>query len=254
MQATLLAKLNGRWRRDLGVWFARRLVKVSLPHPIVSFTFDDAPRSALSIGGAILESYGVRGTYYLSLGLMGKMAPTGEICREEEVQRVLARGHELGCHTFDHCHSWNTKPKDFEESILRNRDALARVVPGALCRTLAYPISYPHPGNKLKAGKHFDCCRGGGQTFNAGHLDSNNLKAFFLEQSRDNPEVIERMVALNAKAGGWLIFATHDVCENPTRFGCTAALFERIVRYVAAAGVTILPIHRAWRAINKNSD
>ncbi len=229
--ATLLAKLGGRWRYGMGEWFGRRPVEVSLPYPLVSFTFDDFPRSALSIGGAVLESYGVTGTYYVSLGMMGKMSPTGEICHLEDVEQVVERGHELGCHTFDHCNAWDTRPSDFEKSIVRNHDALARVVPGALCRTLAYPISSPRPGNKLRAGRHFDCCRGGGQTFNSVHIDLNNLKGFFLEQSRDNPEMIEQMVCRNAEAGGWLIFATHDVCENPTPFGCSTALFERIVRY-----------------------
>jgi peptidoglycan/xylan/chitin deacetylase (PgdA/CDA1 family) len=249
--ATFLAKVGGRWRHGMGEWLGRRPVKVSLPYPLVSFTFDDFPRSALSAGGTVLESYGVNGTYYVSLGLMGVMGPTGEICHLEDVEQVVQRGHELGCHTFDHCNAWHTRPSDFEESILRNHDALARVVPGVLCRTLAYPISSPRPGNKRRAARHFDCCRGGGQIFNSDHIDSNNVKAFFLEQSRDRPEMIEQMVARNAEAGGWLIFATHDVSDNPTPFGCSVALFERIVRYVVGTGTKILPVHQAWTAIKK---
>jgi len=70
--------------------------------PNISFTFDDFPRSALLTGGAILSRYGVRGSYYASLGLMGKQAPTGTIFVAEDLQRLLAQGHELGCHTFDH--------------------------------------------------------------------------------------------------------------------------------------------------------
>jgi peptidoglycan/xylan/chitin deacetylase (PgdA/CDA1 family) len=251
--ATLLARLGGRWRRDLGNCFGRRPAEVSLPHPVVSFTFDDFPRSALSVGGAVLESYGVKGTYYVSLGLAGKMTPTGEICHLEDVEQAVQRGHELGCHTFDHCHAWDIRPNEFEQSILRNLDALSQIVPGAPCRTLAYPISNPSPGNKLRAGRHFVCCRGGGQTFNSVHVDLNNLRAFFLEQSRDHPDVIEQLVDRNADARGWLIFATHDVSQNPTRFGCSTALFERIVRYVVRSGVTILPVYQTWTSIKKKS-
>ena len=50
--------------------------------PLISFSFDDFPRSALFTGGALLEQYGVAGTYYASLGLMGKTSPTGEIFRQ----------------------------------------------------------------------------------------------------------------------------------------------------------------------------
>jgi peptidoglycan/xylan/chitin deacetylase (PgdA/CDA1 family) len=247
------AKVRGRWRREMGEWLARRPIKILPPYPLVSFTFDDFPRSSLSIAGAALESYGVHGTYYVSLGLMGKPAPTGEICHAEDVERVVERGHELGCHTFDHRDAWETKPSDFEESILRNRDALACLVPGARFRTLAYPISFPCPANKLRAARHFDCCRGGGQTFNSVDADLSNLRAFFLEQGRDKPDLVERIVDRNIKAGGWLIFATHDVGENPTRFGCPTALFDRIIRYVVGSGTTILPVHQAWETIRRNA-
>src|SRR5262249_40257532 len=159
------AKLNARWRREMAEWFGRRPSKISAPSPLVSFTFDDFPRSALSVAGAVLESFGYAGTYYVSLGLMGKMAPTGEICRLEDVEGVVERGHELGCHTFDHCDAWETKPNDFERSVLRNREMLNRIIPGALFRTFAYPISSPRPENKLRAARHFVCCRGGGQAF-----------------------------------------------------------------------------------------
>ena len=56
----------------------------------------------------------------------------------------------------------------------------------------------------------------GGQTFNSGTADLNLLCAFFLEQSRDNPAAVKRLIDQNAKARGWLIFATHDVCASPS--------------------------------------
>jgi peptidoglycan/xylan/chitin deacetylase (PgdA/CDA1 family) len=38
---------------------------------MVSFTFDDIPKSAATIGAAILEEYDARGTFYVSGGLVG---------------------------------------------------------------------------------------------------------------------------------------------------------------------------------------
>ncbi len=97
--------------------------------------------------------------------------------------------------------------------------------------------------------KHFLACRGGGQTFNAGTLDLNNLSAFFLEQSRDQPGAIRAVIDANAEVGGWLILATHDVCEQPTPFGCRPDLFEAIVDWTIMSDSTVLPVHRAWEAI-----
>ena len=45
-----------------------RPVAIPSQKPFISFTFDDFPRSAWLTGGAILERFGVRGTYYASLG------------------------------------------------------------------------------------------------------------------------------------------------------------------------------------------
>ena|SRR5215469_7320444 len=242
------ARVKARWRREMAEWCGRRPCKISTTSPLVSFTFDDFPRSALSVGGALLESYGIFGTYYVSLGLMGKTAPSGEICRLEDVKQVVERGHELGCHTFDHCDAWETEPDEFETSVLRNREMLAQIIPNALFQTLAYPINPPRPANKRRAGRRFVCCRGsGGQTFNWAQVDLNNLKAFFLERGLHKPDLIERIVDRNAEARGWLIFATHDVSKNPTRFGCPTTLFERTIRYVTKSGAIILPVFSACK-------
>jgi peptidoglycan/xylan/chitin deacetylase (PgdA/CDA1 family) len=218
--------------------------------PIISFTFDDFPRSALLTGGAILKRYEVRGTYYASLGLMGKEAPTGAIFLAGDLESLLAQGHELGCHTFAHCHSWKTRPSVFEESIIKNQAALDELLPGASFRTFSYPIMCPRPQTKRITGKYFTCCRGsGGQTFNVGKADANHLHTYFLEKSRENPERVTNLIYQNCRARGWLIFATHDVCDSPTPYGCTPAFFEEIVQCALNSGARILPVLEAWKKV-----
>jgi peptidoglycan/xylan/chitin deacetylase (PgdA/CDA1 family) len=241
-------------QRRLAKWLGRRPFTVPSGTPLVSFTFDDFPKSALSIAGPILEQAGARGTYYASLGLMRQTTATGEIFEAGDLARLLERGHELGCHTFDHCPAWDTQPRAFEASVLRNAEAVRQLAPRAELRTHSYPINSPRPGSKRRLARRFDCIRGGGQTFNIGTVDLNYLSAFFLEQSRDHPELIRQTIEANRNAGGWLIFATHDVCEQPTRFGCTPALFEQTVRWAAESGARILPVARAWETIrNRNA-
>ena len=242
-------KIRGRYQRTAALFLARRPFRMRNQQPLISFTFDDFPRSALFTGGAVLERYGAVGTYYTALGLMGKNAPTGEMFHREDLQPLLQRGHELGCHTFCHCHAYDTPAPDFERSIIENRRALQAVAPGADFKTLSYPISCPRPGAKRRSAKYFPACRGGGQTFNSGTVDLNNLCAFFLEQSRDNPGAIKELVDSNCRAGGWLIFATHDVCDNPTRFGCHPAFFEEIVRYSFNSGAAIVSVSKALERI-----
>src|SRR5262245_43876365 len=108
MFRTLWGRIMRRYQRAAAGLLARRSFRLRNQEPLISFTFDDFPRSALFTGGKLLERYGAVGTYYAALGLMGKIAPTGEMFHREDLQSLLERGHELGCHTFDHCHSYDT--------------------------------------------------------------------------------------------------------------------------------------------------
>jgi peptidoglycan/xylan/chitin deacetylase (PgdA/CDA1 family) len=245
----LVTKAQGKYQRATARYLCKRPFDVRLRTPIISFTFDDFPRSALLTGGKILQSFGLAGTYYASLGLMGKQAPTGEMFVAEDLKGVVDQGHELGCHTFGHCHAWDTNPGSFEQAINQNREALSTMLPGASFKTLSYPIGVPRARTKHLTSKYFECSRGGGQTFNVGNTDLNYLSAYFLEKTRDTPDKIKRMIDANREANGWLIFATHDVREQPTRYGCVPKLFEDIVKHAVKSGAQILPVYSAYEII-----
>jgi len=247
--AQLLTRAKSRYIRSAAGFWYRRTVTVGGPGPMISFTFDDFPKSALRTGGTILRRFGVSGTYYASFGLKGTVAPTGEIFDLDDLDALLKDGHELGCHTYAHCHSWETEPRAFEASIIQNQQALENIVPGATFRTFSYPISPPRMRTKQRVASHFVCCRGGGQKFNEGTADLNYLQAFFLEKSRDQPNLIEELIEQNRQARGWLIFATHDVTDCPTPYGCRPAFFERIVQSAVESGALIMPVVRACEAL-----
>ena len=245
MFGSLLKRLQGKYRRTLSAAMCRRPVKMQNTGPLISFTFDDFPQSALEVGGKILRAHGVVGTYYVSLGLLNRDEPTGRICSSTDLKEVLAQEHELGCHTFGHCDAWKTESCSFEESIVTNRLALKQILPETKFVTMSYPISTPRPDTKRRTGQHFAGCRGGGQRFNHGTIDLNYLHAFFLEQSRDVPAVIWEMINRNRDRGGWLIFATHDVATNPTQFGCTPEFFEEVVKQSIESGAKVIPVAEA---------
>ena len=67
MRVSIAARLV----REIGGFLYTRPAKVNWPGGVVSFTFDDFPRSGWVNGGAILEDYDRRGTYYAALGMMG---------------------------------------------------------------------------------------------------------------------------------------------------------------------------------------
>lgn len=241
--------LSRVWRRcevEAATALFRKPLVVKTEVPLISFTFDDFPRSAFLEGGSILSSYGVRATYYVALSLMGTQSDLGPMFLPEDLKELGLLGHELGCHTFRHCHSWNTPADIYEEAILKNQKTLNEIMPGASFKTFAYPISWPRLAVKKVAGSHFVCCRAGGRSpINLGVTDLNLLAATFLEQIRDNPGAVRALIDKNTRERGWLIFATHDVSLTPSRFGCTPDFFAQVVRWAIDSGARIVPVVQA---------
>ena len=166
----------------------------------------------------------------------------GRLCSVDDLRPLLEQGHEIGCHTFHHYDAWNTSRSVFERSIVKNAEALATLAPEVRFRTFSSPMSPPRPLNKRSAGRHFACSRGGGQTFNVETADRDYLHAFFLEQARNNLDLVKDVIDRNSTARGWLILATHDVDDRPTPYGCSPEFFDQVVRHVVKSGSRILPV------------
>src|SRR6266436_5375910 len=184
-------RLTGFYQRKVASLACRRPFSVHPQRPLISFTFDDFPRSAIHTGGAILNRFGVAGTYYAALGLIDKLTPSGQIFSVDDLPALFEQGHELGCHTFAHCDSWGTPTEVFEQS------------------------------------------------------DLNQLSAYFVEKTRDNFQAIKDIIDENRRACGWLIFATHDVVEDHTPFGCAPEFFHNVVQYAVSSGAQIVPVVEA---------
>jgi peptidoglycan/xylan/chitin deacetylase (PgdA/CDA1 family) len=228
----------------------RRPFPIALPKPIISFTFDDFPKNAATTGTEILSRYGVCATYYVSFGLAGTEAPTGRIFDMTDLAALQAAGHELGCHTFHHSHAWDTGANAFAESIDRNAAQLNSLFGDAAFESLSYPISCPSPAVKKVAQARFSVCRGGGQAPNVGVVDRNRLNAIFLERLVDSPDLIAKLINDACASNAWLIFATHDIAESPTRFGCKPSFFEEVVKQAVASNALVFPVAKAWRIIS----
>lgn len=224
---------------------AKRIARRSPTRPIVTFTFDDFPRSAFCQGGAILQQYGARGTYYVSLGLMDSQRGDVEFCRLEDLRRLLEDGHELGCHTYGHLKCSETKCRSYERDIVKNADEAARLFDGYRFRHFAYPFGDVTGRHKRMLARHFQTLRTieGGE--NVGPCDLNRLRANRLYSGSVAVEKALQMIDDNARQAGWLIFYTHDVCQSPSRFGCTPEYFEEVVAAASRSGSDLLTIGAA---------
>jgi peptidoglycan/xylan/chitin deacetylase (PgdA/CDA1 family) len=238
-------------RSRLGVLRSRLLSAVGrrpLPlgdqGPIVSFCFDDFPRTAYTAGGSILRGFGVRGTYYVALGLINTTNALGEQFTQDDIYSLLSDGHEIGCHTFNHSSSRKVSRSSFKRDVIRGREAIQNMV-GGDAGNFAYP--YGHVGLKSKAaiGAQMSSCRGIYAGINEGLADLNLLRANSLYGDLDGLAAVEALIDENIRTRGWLIFYTHDVRQGPSPFGCTPALLDKTISLAIGKGSRILTVRSA---------
>jgi peptidoglycan/xylan/chitin deacetylase (PgdA/CDA1 family) len=219
----------------------RRTVALENSVPFVSFTFDDFPRSAYTTGGAILRNLGIRGTYYVAMGLVNTSNDLGDQFRIEDLHAAAAEGHELATHTFSHHSSRRVSLGAFQEDVRKGRSAVREIAGLGVSQNFAYPYGEATLAAKQALGKEMMSCRGIYGGWNGPVVDLNLLKANSLYGNIDRLKTMERMILENEKRKGWLIFYTHDVRQNPSAYGCTPELLESAGR-VARSGATILPV------------
>jgi peptidoglycan/xylan/chitin deacetylase (PgdA/CDA1 family) len=217
--------------------------------PLVSFTFDDVPDSAYTNGAAILENYGVRGTFYIASGTCGSADTYWRVIGRDQVRALHDRGHEIGCHTFSHAGVDQLDARAMDEECRQNRDVLRELCAGMEVTNFCYPFGRASLPRKLQLEKRFDSCRGVYEGINAGIVDLGLLRVIELYDRTLTPGKLQRALRENRDRNGWLIFATHDVAETPSWIGCSPRMLRATLEAVQAEGMRCLPIRDALTAI-----
>lgn len=233
--------------------FHRRNIRWRERMPIVSFTFDDFPRSALTIAGPILEEHKARGTYYVAPHLKGVINQQGEHFHEEDLSALVSAGHELGSHTYTHLSCRSVSLKDYKRDVIKANEFIRALTQRDDKVSFAYPFGHVTLAAKQSIGALQSCCRGSYHGVNNDAVDLNLLRANQLYSDSVDFCAIERLVCQNARLQGWLIFYTHDVRLKPSPFGCTPSFFKRVVNCATKNGMQILTISEALEAIDGGS-
>lgn len=246
-----MSSVLGKARSAILTSVFRRNVRLSNRSPVVSFCFDDFPKSAYTNGAAILNSHGARGTFYVALGLMNTENALGPQFGQSDLEGLVHEGHELGSHTLTHVSCRRLSTTSFERDVNRGREAI-RELTGADPENFAYPFGHVTPAAKKRIGGLMRSCRGIYGDANGPSVDCNLLRANDLYGDIDQLPKIELLLSKHQEAKRWVIFYTHDVRSDPSEFGCTPALLERTISAALRLGYVVdtingvLSKHVAW--------
>jgi peptidoglycan/xylan/chitin deacetylase (PgdA/CDA1 family) len=214
--------------------------------PIVSFTFDDVPVSALTNGARILERHGVRGTFYVAGGIAGRQHDGQPMLSAEDYRSLSAAGHEIGHHTFSHRTAWSLG-FGYGADLERNGGYLGDILP-APARNFAFPFGRATLGGRDAIRRRFRSARGAENGINRAGSDLDLLHAVGIE-SHMRIEGLQHWIDDAVKSPGWLIFLTHDVQEAPSPFGTTPAILDALIAHAVAKGCDVLTVDAALDAL-----
>lgn len=236
---------RNRMHRLMAEHFAHKGATRDVRVPIISFTFDDFPRSALALGGGMLSAHGTKGTFYGSMGLIGQTSnDAGPLLTRADLDDLLANGHELACHTYSHRSCLAVATADYVEECARNRQQASAMLGGYRMQNLSFPYGHVTLAAKRTLQRDYETCRSTEPGINLDPVDLSFLRANPL-YSRLEIAHVKQLIDENVRSQGWLILYTHDLALNPSAYGCTPQYFEAVLRFALASGAEILTVRDA---------
>jgi peptidoglycan/xylan/chitin deacetylase (PgdA/CDA1 family) len=229
------AKLGRRFVQ----WTLAARAIVAPDRPVVSFTFDVFPKSALN-GADVIESHGGRAGFYAATSFMGKAdPPMGEMFDAATLIELATRGHEIGAHTHGHIDCARKKQEAVEKDVAANLVALAEAGHAATVSSFAWPYGETSYAAKRWAADVFATARGVLPGVNRGEADRAQLRAVELGDSAASRRRAFAMLETCIQSNGWLFFFTHDVSKSPSPFGCSPDLIDELCRRAADQGAVL---------------
>jgi peptidoglycan/xylan/chitin deacetylase (PgdA/CDA1 family) len=243
----------GNLRRKILSGCCRRVVPLGAHGPIITFCFDDFPRTALTTGADILEAVGARATYYVAMSMMNTTNNLGEQFCDEDLPSVVRRGHELASHTFSHLSARQVAYDAFHRDVDKGERAIQERMQLSTSGNFAYPFGEVTLAVKKRLGSHFTSCRGTYGGVNGPNVDLNLLRANSLYGDLDSAEAAKRLVLENEERDGWLIFYSHDVTTKPSPYGCTPQLLADVCSFAAGRETRFMTVAQVMKVLGQHN-
>jgi peptidoglycan/xylan/chitin deacetylase (PgdA/CDA1 family) len=243
------ARLSNRLARH----FLAAPLRLPGDRPMVSFTFDDVPDSAVTVGAGMLEDHGGRGTFYISGSLVAERSEHWTGAGTDDIIELHREGHEIGCHTFSHRRAIELDTAAMNAEIAANRRFFHTLDPSIRLANFAYPYGLACVTHKPRLRHAFSSARGILPGVNSGVVDLQFLRAVPLIECGITRDGVERAFDKAESSSGWLIFYSHDVARSPSPYGCSPGLLHDALQAAVRRRMPIVTVAEALRRAGYNS-
>lgn len=238
---TLMQRILGRVASAVPANGALRLTHA----PICSFTFDDGQLSSLTAAGRMLEEAGAAGTYYISGKMMRDPLLQETVMKPADLRALLARGHEIGCHTYGHHSAARLSAAELSEDLTRNEQAIIADSGVHSLTSISYPFGEVSFAAKRLCASRFAAARGTRPGLNYRFIDLAELRANKIESSNYSLENCQKLIDTAKRESAWLIFYSHDVRTGHSPWGCTEEQFAGVLNAVVKSEIEIMTVRAA---------
>jgi len=228
----------------------------------LSLSFDDARESQVLSGTALLDSYGIKATFFV--------VPSSVEKRLEGWKKAVANGHEIGNHSVNHPCSGNfywSRNNALEDYTLKRMKAelaecnkRVEALLGIKPEVFAYPCGqkYVGTGRRTKSyvplvSKMFLLGRGWRDEAANDPVHCNFFQLTGVEMDNKDFNEILPLLQEATKKGQWLLLAGHEMADSGEQTTRLAMLTE-LAKYVQdpANGIWIAPVGTVARYINQH--
>ncbi|WP_297368123.1 polysaccharide deacetylase family protein [Cryobacterium sp.] len=212
---------------------AANAVENPAPSALVSFTFDDGFRSALTNAAPTLQKHGLTGTNYVVTNCVG-MTTVPNTCRAQndvpyltwaQVKQLQTQyGWEIGSHGVDHqclastgddCQSNKLTVAQIDAQLANSRSALA--AQGITATAFAPPYGDYDQTVLAKVAKYYSSMRGfRDEGVNLWPLSDYLVNNVAVEEGLDTVATLKAKVDQAIAAKSWVVFTFHDIVPTPS--------------------------------------
>ena len=197
---------------------------------MVSLTFDDSWLSQYTNALPILQTAGLKGTFYLTTqpvkeGWDDFMIPAN-------IQDIAQKGHEIAGHTVTHADLTTLSNAKINQEIKNSKTYLQNLT-GQTVVSLAYPYgSVSTKVKNLTKNAGYTSARGVDyETLNISTTDKYDLKSQCIETSDSIVSIKAQIDAAKANKQ-WYVLCIHEVKDGGDQYSTTPARFQEIVDFL----------------------
>lgn len=218
---------------------------------MITFSFDDFPRSAADTGADILASINAPAIYYACSGLANAVTITGEQYEPGDMLDLSKAGHEIGAHTHTHLDCAEATLETVLADINNNLNQLKAMGLEQSVTHFAYPYGETTIALKRSLMDKFQTCRGINAGLNGADADRTQLVSMELTpDSMTTDRAIQAIEAAQRKPI-WLNIFTHDVSASPSVYGTSPESLKKIARAARDSGLPIVTPSQAMERLAK---